>query len=110
MPCFSKILTLLIDLKTIEEAAKALGISVTKRTPNSYTLRRGSEYINIERVKEGEKFSVSPYSSSNGFQEQILKPLLIGYARERMKQFAQKRGYTVSTGSKPNSYVLTKYS
>ena len=109
MPCFTKIQTLLIDLAIIEQTAAALGITVTKRTANSFTLRKGDQHLNIERTREGEKFYVAPYSASNGFEAGILQPLTQGYAKERVKQFAKSKGYTVSAGSKPNTYVLTKY-
>lgn len=110
MPCYSTIITVLIDLTAIEAAAKTLGITLTRRTPNSYTLKRGNEYINIERAREGDKFSTSPYSGSPKYESEILKPIVIAYARERVKQFAKKKGYTVSAGSKPGQLVLTKYS
>lgn len=106
MPCYSLIETVLIDLKTIEAAALALGITVIKRTPNSYTLRKGAEQVGIERTREGAKFSTS-YASSEG---NLLKSLIPAYAKERVKQFAKSKGYTVSAGSKPNTFVLTKYS
>jgi len=109
MPCYTRVQTLLIDLKIIEQAASALGMTVTKRTANSYTLRKGNEYVTLERTKEGEKFYTSTYSGSDGFLENIIQPLTLAYAKERVKQFAKSKGYTVSAGSKPNAYVLTKY-
>jgi hypothetical protein len=109
MPCYTKIQTLLIDLKIIEQAAGTLGITVTKRTANSYTLKRGDEQVTIERTQEGEKFYTSVYSGSNNFESQIIQPLTLAYAKERVKQFAKGKGYTVSAGSKPNTYVLSKY-
>lgn len=109
MPCFTKIQTLLIDLATLEAAAKVLGITVTKRTANSYTLKRGNEQVGIERIREGEKFYVAAMSGTNNFQKEILEPLTTGYAKERVKQFAKTKGYTVAAGTKAGEYILTKY-
>ena len=106
MPCYSTIQTLLIDLAAIEAAAKALGITVTRRTENSYTLKRGSEQIGIERPRAGEKFQTSAYSAEG----KLMQDLLPAYAKERAKQFAKSKGYTLSAGSKAGEYVLTKYS
>lgn len=106
MPCNSKIQTVLIDIAVIEAAAKVLGITVTKRTVNSYTLKRGNEQVGIERTREGEKFSTTAYSG----ETTLLKELVPAYAKERVKAFAKSKGYTLSAGSKAGEYVLTKYS
>ena len=106
MPCYSKIQTVLLDLKVIEAASATLGISVIKRTANSYTLRRGREQVTIERTREGERFTTS-YASSEG---DLLKSLVPAYAKERVKQFARSKGYTVAAGSKPGKFILSKYS
>lgn len=105
MPCNSLIQTILIDINTIQKAADALGITVIKRTNNSYTLRKGDEQVTIERTREGEKFSTALYSANGD----LLASLVPAYAKERVKQFAKSKGYTVSAGSKPNTFVLTKY-
>ena len=110
MPCYSRIETILIDLKTIEAAAQTLGIQVIRRTNNSFTLKRGNEHIGIERLREGEKFYASPLSGTSNYTEQILKPLTQAYAKERVKAYYKGKGYTVAAGSKPNSLVFTKYS
>lgn len=106
MPCNSKIQTVLIDIAVIEAAAKALGITITKRTANSYTLKRGNEQVGIERPREGEKFTTALYSGETS----LLKELVTAYAKERVKQFAKSKGYTLSAGSKSGEFVLTKYS
>lgn len=110
MPCYSKIKTVLIDVKTIEDAAKSLGIEVIRRNNNLYTLRHRNQNINIQRAGEGEKFETVAYTGTGHYMEDILQPLTLAYAKERMKQFARKTGYTVSADSKPNAYILTKYS
>lgn len=110
MPCFSRIQTVLIDLLTIEAAAKTLGIQVLKRTPNSYTLKKGSEQVNIERTREGEKFTTSMYSGSDNFQTTILQPITMEYAKERVRKFAKSKGYNLSAGTQTGEYILTKYS
>lgn len=106
MPCFSKTETVLIELTVIQSVAKALGIEVIRRTANSYTLKRGTEQVGIERVREGEKFSTALYSGETS----LLKELIPAYAKERVKQFAKSKGYTLSAGQKSGEYVLTKYS
>lgn len=110
MPCYSKVQTVLIDISSIEEAAKTIGMTVTKDTANKYTLRRGNDYISIERTREGEKFSTVAMSGSNGYMENIVKPLTVAYARERVKKYYRSKGYTVAAGSKPNQLTFTKYS
>jgi hypothetical protein len=106
MPCYSKIQTILIDLTTIEAAVKSLGIQITKRTPNLFILKRGDEQVEISRTREGERFTTS-YASSEG---ELMKTIVPAYAKERVKQFARSKGYTVSAGTKPGQFVLTKYS
>lgn len=110
MPCYSKIQTVLIDIKSVEDAAKSLGIEVVRRSNNLYTLKHGNQSINIRRTGEGEKFETVAYTGTGRYVEDILQPLTLTYAKERMKQFARKTGYTVSADSKPNAYILTKYS
>jgi len=106
MPCYSTIQTVLLDLVAIEAAAKSLGISVTRHTPNSYTLRKGNESVTITRTREGEKFTTS-YASG---ETSLLKSIIPAYAKERVKQFARSKGYVVSATGKPGQYALTKYS
>lgn len=109
MPCFSKMQTVLIDLPTIEKAAEALGFKVEKRTANSFTLRKGNEYITIEREKEGGKFSTKPYSGSNNWPDEILAPLIKSYARETIKTYYKSKGYTMSAGATQDELVFTSY-
>ncbi len=110
MPCFTQIETKLILLETIIAAAEKLGIKVERRNANSYTLRKGDEFIVIERTAEGQPFFVKPYSGSNAWNEQILKPLTVEYTKETVKAYYKKQGYTVGAGSKPNQLIFTKYS
>lgn len=109
MPCFSNVQTVLIDIKSVETAATALGIKVERNSPNVFTLRKGKEFIRIERAREGEKFSTVAYSGSNNWDTEIMQPLVKGYAKEQLKVFAKKNGYTLSAGSKPDAYVLTSF-
>lgn len=109
MPCYSKIQTVLIDLKTIEAAAAKLGITISKRTANRFTLKKDGEHIDIERASEGEKFSTMTYSGSGNWPDEIITPLTLEYARARVKDFAQKKGYTLSAGTKAGELVLTSY-
>jgi len=109
MPCYSGIETKLTDLETVQKAAEATGITVTKRSATRYTLSKDGESIDIE-CKAGEKyFSTVAYSGSSNWPDAIIRPLTQQYAKERVKQFAKKRGYMVSAGSKPGQVVLTKY-
>lgn len=110
MPCFTRVATSLIDLAVIEETAKKLGIQVIKRTPNSYTLRRGNEQVTIERTKAGEKFFISPFSGTDGYQAEIMKPMTLGYTVAVVKKLYKSEGYAVSAGEIPNQLVFTKYS
>lgn len=109
MPCYSALKTVLLQLSDIEKAAKALGITVEKHTANRFTLKKGREYITIERTKEGEAFSTKPYSGSGSWDTEIMQPLVQGYAKERLKAFATKNGYTLSAGNKEGAFVLTTF-
>ena len=107
MPCFTRIQTKLILLATIQAAAEKLGISVERHNANAYTLRKGCETITIERTAEGEAFSIM--SGSNNWQESIIKPLTVEYTRETVKAYYKSKGYTASSGQKPNEIIFTKY-
>ncbi len=109
MPCYSNLKTVLIALKDIETAAKALGITIEKHTANRFTLKKGSEHITIERAKEGEPFFTKAYSGSSYWETEIMQPLVQVYAKERLKAFATKNGYTLSAGNKESAYVLTTF-
>ena len=109
MPCFSVIVTVLIDVSTIEKAAATLDIQVIRRTSNRYTLRKGSDMIDIQRNAEGQKFQTVAGSGGGNYPDNILTPLTMAYAKARVKQFAEKNGYTLSAGEKAGQYVLTSY-
>lgn len=110
MPCFTKIKTKLILLATIQAAAEKLGMKVERRNANSYILRKGDEFVTIERTAEGEPFFVKPYSGSGDWVNQVLNPLTVEYTKQTVKAYYKKKGYTVGAGSKPNQLVFTKYS
>ena len=109
MPCFSVIVTVLIDVSTIEKAAATLGIQVIRRNANRYTLRKDSDVIDIVRAAEGQKFQTVAGSGGGNYPDNILTPLTMAYAKARVKQFAEKNGYTLSAGEKAGQYVLTSY-
>lgn len=104
MPCFTRVKTSLIDLETIFSAAEKLGIQVTKRTSNSYTLCKGDEQVSIERSQEGAIFYASDFDAG------ILQPLTVEYTAQKVKKYYKTLGYTVSAGQKAGDYVFTKYS
>jgi hypothetical protein len=109
MPCYSNIQTVLLEMKSIEAAAALLGIKIEKRTANAYTLRKGNEYITIQRSADGQKFETKAYSGSGKWDTEIMQPLVKAYAKEQIKVFAKKSGYTLSAGSQPDTYVLTSF-
>lgn len=109
MPCYSKVPTVLLDFAVLVAAAENLGIVVIKRTPNRYTLRKGDEHIDVERAELGQKFNTVAYSGSNNWDTEIIPPLVQAYAKEQIKSFAKKNGYTLSAGSKPGELVLVSY-
>lgn len=110
MPCWTTIKTTLIVLATIEEAAKALGITLEKRNANSYTLIKGREHVTIERENADQPFNVRALSGSNSFDTEILQPLTVKYTEESVKKYYRSQGYTVTAGQKPGEFVFTKYS
>lgn len=110
MPCYTKIATKLIDLRFVEAAAKNLGIEISKRTANVYTLKKGYEHLTLERTKEGEAFFVQAYSGSNNILEEIVSPLTAEYTKAVTVDFYKRKGYTVSSGQKPGELIFTKYS
>lgn len=57
-------------------------------------------------MREGEKFQTSAYSGETS----LFKELIPAYAKERVKQFAKTKGYTLSAGTKAGDFILTKYS
>ena len=109
MPCFTRIETKLIVLATIMAAAEKLGIKVERRNANTYTLSKGKEVITIGRDAEGEPFFVRPYSGTNEWKAEIIKPLTVEYTKETVRKYYKGQGYTASAGQKPNQIVFTKY-
>ena len=108
MPCYSNIQTVLIDLKTIEASAQALGMTVTKKTANRYTLSKGREYIDIQRGADG-KFETVAYSGSAYWPREVMDPLVIQYAKDRTKALLKSKGYVPSQGQNTNELVFTSY-
>jgi hypothetical protein len=109
MPCYSNIQTVLIDLDVVKSVAESMGISVIMKRPNRYTLKTGREHIDIERTEAGQKFNTVAFSGSDNWENEILQPLVMGYAKAQLKAFAKKSGYTLSAGSKSGEYIFTSY-
>jgi len=109
MPCYSNIQTVLLDLKTIESAAAALGMTVTKKTANYYMISKGHEHIDIQRSADGQKFETVAYTGSAYWPQQVLEPLVMQYAKERTKALMKAKGYMVSQGQNANELVFTSY-
>lgn len=108
MPCYSKIETVLIDLKAIEQAAKETGITV-ERIGNRIRLSKGLEHLSLERTQENDRFHVVPYSGSDNWPTEITDPLSSAYAKTMIKTWAQKNNYQFSAGKGQGEYVLTQY-
>lgn len=109
MPCFSRIETVLIDLSTIEKAAKETGVTVERISDNRLRLKKGDERVYLERSREGEKWFVEQYSGTDYFDTAIINPLSIAYAKSTIKTWAQKNNYQFSAGKSQGDYVLTQY-
>ena len=107
MPCFSTIQTVLIDLAALQKAADNLGMQLIKRNADTYTLSKGAVSAYLQRSGEGQKFTAS--NASYNFNSEVLRPISQEYAKVRIKEFAKKKGYTVSAGSKPGEVILTQY-
>lgn len=108
MPCFSVIQTKLIDLPTIQKAAKDIGAKIIAQSPNNIVLEKGDLLIALDRPREGENYRLMPARSSWNY-EALLDELTVSYAKTTMKQWAQKNGYTFSVGKNPGEYELVQY-
>jgi hypothetical protein len=109
MPCFTSVPTKFLSIETLQTAAQALGIKLEKHNANSYTLRKGNEYITIQREDASQAFSIRPYSGSNRWDTEIMKPLTVEYTKETVKAYYKSKGYKVSTGKNDKQLVFTKY-
>lgn len=107
MPCYSRIQTILIEIDTIMDAARKLGIEVERVDENYLRLIKGGSSMTLER-QPGEKqfYTRILFGSQN---ESILQPLTAEYAKTQVKRFAAKRGYQFSVDPKTKEYVLTSY-
>lgn len=108
MPCYSTVQTQLIDLPAIDRAAAALGLKVERKSVNEVKLtsRDGSASLTLIRNRPADKFSFSSYAATGDYDGQIVRPLIQGYAKEQLKVFARKNGYTLAPGKKPGQYEL----
>ncbi len=109
MPCYSIIQTKLIDLVMIQKAVNEIGAKVTSLTPNNIVIEKGGKRIALERPRENENYSLIFRRSSSDYNE-LLDSLTVSYAKNTLKAWAKKSGYTFSAGSKPGEYVMTQYS
>lgn len=109
MPCYSNIQTVMLDIATIEKVAAELGVKVEKKTANSYVLRKDGEYIAIEREAADKPFYTRRYSGSGSWDTAIIEPLLLAYAKDKIKKVMKAKGYAVAAGSKPNELLFTSY-
>lgn len=110
MPCYSRIQTKLIDLVTIQKAAKDIGANIIAQSPNNIVIEKGDTRVALERSHEGENYSLMTSRSSWGFDnDNLLDELTKSYAKTTLKTWAQKNGYQFSAGKKSGEYVMTQY-
>ncbi|MBI5954386.1 MAG: hypothetical protein HY865_22240 [Chloroflexi bacterium] len=108
MPCFSTIPTKLLDVEMIKKAVAEIGAKITSLSPNNIVVEKGKERISLERSRSDDNYSVALSRSSYNCQD-LLETLTISYAKNTVKAWAKKNGYTFSAGSKPGEYVMTQY-
>ncbi len=106
MPCYSTIQTVLIDAKSIEEAASKIGATVKKYSENILAIQHNGSSIHLRRECGEGKFQGSDMC---GDYISLLNDLIPAYAKLQLKKFATAKGYTISQGQDQNEYVLTKY-
>ena len=109
MPCYSVVQTKLINLPIIQQAVKEIGAKVTALSPNNIVIEKGDKRLALERSREGETYRLMTNRSSWDYEE-LLESLTVSYAKNTLKAWAKKSGYTFSAGSKPGDYVMTQYS
>lgn len=108
MPCYSIIQTKLINLPTIQQAVKEIGAKVTALSPNNIVIEKGENRIALERSREGENYRLMTSRSLLDYEE-LLNSVTVSYAKNTVKAWAKKNGYTFSAGTKPGEYVMTQY-
>lgn len=96
MPCYSRIesrmTTKLEGMSTVEQAAKLAGYE-TVTQDGKLIVHNGRDTVVLETVA----FQIEARSySGRAVVEQFLKKIMPKYGEIRLKQFAQKRGYTIS--------------
>ena len=108
MPCYSVIQTKLITLTIIQQAVKEIGAKVTSLSPNNIFIEKGDKRLALERSREGETYRLMTSSSSWDYEE-LLDSLTMSYAKNTVKAFGKKYGYTFSAGKNPGEYELVEY-
>lgn len=108
MPCYSTIETKLLDLVMIQKAIKEIGARILAQSPNNIVIEKDGEHISLMRSREGENFILMTNRSSDDY-EKLLDSLTVSYAKNTLKAWATKSGYSFSAGSKPGEYVMNKY-
>lgn len=108
MPCYSTIKTKLIDLVMIQKAIKEIGAKILAQSPNTIVIEKDGKHISLDRAREGENYRLMTSRSSWDYEE-LLATLTISYAKNTVKAWAQKNGYTFSVGKNPGEYVMTQY-
>jgi hypothetical protein len=108
MPCYSIIQTKLITFTIIQQAVKEIGAKIIAQSPNNIVIEKGDKRIALERSREGENYRLMTSRSSIDYEE-LLDSLTVSYAKNTLKAWAKKSGYTFSAGSKPGEYVMTQY-
>lgn len=109
MPCWTKTETKLLDLATLQSAADALGITVEKVTNNRYVLRKGNDYITIEREYTYSPFFTKALSGSNSWDTEIMQPLTVEYTTQKVIAVYEAEGYTFQK-EPDGKLIFTRYS
>lgn len=109
MPCWTKTETKLLDIATVQSAADALGITVEKVTNNRFILRKGNEYITIERAYENEPFFTKALSGSSAWDTEIMQPLTVEYTTQKVVGYYESQGYTYQQ-DEAGKLIFTRYS
>jgi hypothetical protein len=100
--------TKLINLVIIQQAIKEIGAKVTALSPNNIVIEKGDKRLALERSREGENYRLMTSRSSWDYEE-LLDSLTVSYAKNTLKAWAKKSGYTFSAGSKTGEYIMTQY-
>lgn len=106
MPCYSRITTKLTDLAAVKTAAEQLGYRVNQSGNVLYISGEGANSLSVFTIHGQKELD----ARAPGYGDtQALTKITKQYAVNKVKAIAQKKGFMVSKGNKPNQYVLTSF-